>query len=236
MAAAARAASAAGSVVAYLRVGRRRCGRQACRSADRATGPARSRSAPAPRPRPAADSRPRPATGGLLGHVGGIPAEARHSGRQPVLIAQPLPDRRHPHPGLHLGHDVVGMRGDCWPGHLPQPRVSELREPLPDQPSPLLLALGGAARSDPGRYCRGHVLADRLAVHPRLCDIPFSDLPTCRCNRISVTSITSNVLLAIGPRPRGRQPCFISMARSTTLRTPSPWGITPSHGNYVIGL
>src|SRR5690348_16154238 len=30
-------------------------------------------------------------------------------------------------------------------------------------------------------------------------DISFSDLPACQCTSISVTSITSNVLLAIGP-------------------------------------
>jgi hypothetical protein len=33
-------------------------------------------------------------------------------------------------------------------------------------------------------------------------DIPSSDLPACQCMSTSVTSITSNVLLAIGPRPR----------------------------------
>src|ERR1700744_6495410 len=38
-----------------------------------------------------------------------------------------------------------------------------------------------------------------LRSTPRLCDISFSDLPACQCTSISVTSITSNVLLAIGP-------------------------------------
>ena len=34
---------------------------------------------------------------------------------------------------------------------------------------------------------------------PSESDISFSDLPACQCTSISVTSITSNVLLAIGP-------------------------------------
>src|SRR5215470_14017435 len=38
-----------------------------------------------------------------------------------------------------------------------------------------------------------------LRSTPRLCDISLSDLPACQCTSISVTSITSNVLLAIGP-------------------------------------
>ena len=37
-----------------------------------------------------------------------------------------------------------------------------------------------------------------LRSTPRLCAISFFDRPACQCIKISVTSITSNVLLAIG--------------------------------------
>jgi hypothetical protein len=97
-----------------------------------------------------------------------VTAEARHAGPQALLVAQPLVDRRHPHPGLQLGGDVLVVHGDRRPRHLPQPRVGQLREPLPDQYLPLALAPGrAAARHDAGLDRRGDVLADRLAVHPQ---------------------------------------------------------------------
>jgi hypothetical protein len=40
-------------------------------------------------------------------------------------------DRGHRDPGLELPGDVVVMRLDRRPGHLPQPGVRQLREPLP---------------------------------------------------------------------------------------------------------
>ena len=89
---------------------------------------------------------------GLLRDVGGdVAAEARHARGQPVLIPQPLVDRRHPHPGPQLSGDVLVVHGDRRPRHLPQPRVRQLREPLPDQALPLGLA-SSAAR--PGRSPR----------------------------------------------------------------------------------
>ena len=96
-----------------------------------------------------------------------VTAQARDTGGQAVLVPQPLVDRRHPHPGLHLADDVVMVPADRRPGHLPQPRVSQLREPLPYQLLPLGLAPRRAAGSDPGGDRRGDVLADRLAVHPQ---------------------------------------------------------------------
>ena len=166
---------------------------------------------------------------GLLRDVGGdVAAEACHAGRQAVLVPQPLADGRHPHPGLHLGDDVVVVTGDRRPRHLPQPGIGQLREPAPHQLMPLLLALRRAARGNTRPDRRGNVLPERLAVHIQAAAISLSDLPACQCTSISVTSITSNVLLAIGPPPSsdGRQDCSFSMARSTTTRTSSPWGIT----------
>jgi hypothetical protein len=108
---------------------------------------------------PAAGSRPsRAADGPLPGCWRDIPAEARDARSQAVLVAQPLMDRRHPHPSVDLLHDVVVVPGDRGPGHMPQPRVGQLREPLPDQVLPLALALGRPARGDPRSDRRGDVL------------------------------------------------------------------------------
>ena len=96
-----------------------------------------------------------------------VTAQARDTGSQAVLVPQPLVNRRHPYPGLQLLRDVIVVPADRRPGHLPQPRVSQLREPLPYQLSPLALAPRRAAGSDPGGDRRGDILADRLAVHPQ---------------------------------------------------------------------
>ena len=67
--------------------------------------------------------------------------------------------------GLQLLTDVIVMRLDRRPGHLPQPGISQLREPLPDSRIPLRLAQRRPARDHPRHGCRGHILPDRLAVH-----------------------------------------------------------------------
>ena len=172
------------------------------------------------------DRHLRPA--GLLRHARRhVTAEARDARGQAPLVAQPLVDRRHPHPGLQLLHDVLVVLADRGPGHLPQPRVGQPREPLPDQFLPLALALRRPARGDPRGDRRGNVLADRLPVHPqrighlvqRPASVPVHEylghvdhVERSPCHRPPVLD--------------GRQDCSISMARSTTTRTPSPWGIT----------
>ena len=61
-------------------------------------------------------------------------------------------------------------------------------------------------------------------------DISFSDLPACQCTSISVTSITSNVLLAIGlpSQTGGTFLCLDGQIHHDTHAVPM--------GNYVIGV
>jgi hypothetical protein len=76
-------------------------------------------------------------------------------------------------------------------------------------------------------YRRGDVLSQRLAVHAQAADHLVFDRPACQCIKISLTSITSNVLLANSlPRPGREEGFSFAMASSTTTRTPYPWGIT----------
>ena len=157
----------------------------------------------------------------LLRQVGiDIAAEARHAGRQPPLVPQPLVDRRHPHPGLQLLHDVIAVPADRRPRHLPQPGISQLREPAPHQPRPLLLALRRPARDDARRLSRGDVLPQRLTVHPQA----LSHL-ALRPARMPVHQDLGHVdHVERSPCHRspvldGRKGCSFSMARSTTTRT-----------------
>jgi hypothetical protein len=166
---------------------------------------------------------------GLLRDIGGdIAAEACHAGRQAVLVPQPLVDGRHPHPGLHLGDDVVVVTGDRRPRHLPQPGIGQLREPAPHQLMPLLLALRRAARGNTRPDRRGNVLPERLAVH-----IQAAGHLAQRPARMPVHEYLGHVdHVERSPCHRppavldGRQDCSFSMARSTTTRTSSPRGIT----------
>ena len=70
-----------------------------------------------------------------------------------------------------------------------------------------------------------------LRSTPRLSAISFFDRPACQCIKISVTSITSNVLLAIGPpspsRTGGRLLLLDGQVHHDTHVIPM--------GNYVIG-
>jgi hypothetical protein len=67
---------------------------------------------------------------------------------------------------------------------------------------------------------------------PRLSAISFFDRPACQCIKISVTSITSNVLLAIGlpssSRTGGRLLLVDGQVHHDTHAIPM--------GNYVIGV
>ena len=132
-------------------------------------------------------------------------------------------DRGHGDPGLQLRDDVIAVRLDRRPGHLPQPGIGQLREPLPRQLRPLAPRSPAAppgtipAASAAARYLRT-VFRDS----PRLPAISFFDRPACQCTKISQISITSNVLLAIGPpslKDEGNDPDF-PMTRSTPTRTP----------------
>src|SRR5690348_3071028 len=69
-----------------------------------------------------------------------------------------------------------------------------------------------------------------LRSTPSETDISFSDLPACQCTSISVTSITSNVLLAIGPPSQtgGTLLHLDGQVHHDTHSVPM--------GNYVIGV
>src|SRR5258708_7205882 len=59
---------------------------------------------------------------------------------------------------------------------------------------------------------------------PRDCDISLSDRPACQCTSISATSITSNVLLAIGPP-----------SQTGGNVAPSRWPGPPRHARHPHG-
>jgi hypothetical protein len=147
----------------------------------------RERPHPAPPPRPRVEPRAQvavihlrllpgrgrrppqhqPGPGRPLGEVRRhVPAHAGHADRQALLSTQPLPDHRH-RDHLQQLRDPVMMRRDVPQRRLPQPRVSQVREPLPGQRPPLLRAHRRAARRHPGRLRRRRVLADRLRIHPQ---------------------------------------------------------------------
>lgn len=96
-----------------------------------------------------------------------IPFQRRHRRRQTLLIAQPLPDRLLAHPSLEHRHDVIAVLLDLRPRRLPQPRVGQVREPLPHQLAPLLRRPNRTTRRQPGRYRWVHILLHRLAVQPQ---------------------------------------------------------------------
>ncbi|HEX5117658.1 MAG TPA: hypothetical protein VFW65_20890 [Pseudonocardiaceae bacterium] len=94
-----------------------------------------------------------------------IPLERGHRTGHPVLVAQPLMDRRLAHPGpQHLG-DVLPMLVEVRPGHLPQPRVGQVREPLLDQRRPVRLGHRRPTGHEPRRDRRLHIATDRSARH-----------------------------------------------------------------------
>ena len=164
---------------------------------------------------------------GLLRHVRRhIPAEALHADTQAALIPQPLPDRRHPHPRRQLRGDVVVVHGDRRPGHLPQPGISQLREPAPHQLRPLLLALRRAARDDTRGLGRRDVLPQRLAVHPQA----LGHL-VLRPARMPVHQDLGNVDHVERP-PRHRPPAVVADGRKVA---PSRWPGPPRHARHPQG-
>jgi hypothetical protein len=74
-------------------------------------------------------------------------------------------NRRDGDPGFQLLADELVMRLDRRPGHLPQPGISQLREPLPDLRVPLRLAQRRPAWRHSRSLRRDGVLPDSLAVH-----------------------------------------------------------------------
>ncbi len=69
-----------------------------------------------------------------------------------------------------------------------------------------------------------------LRSTPRLAASSFFDRPACQCTKISVTSITSNVLLAIGPRPLAGREGRLLLLDGQVHHDTHPIPI----GNYVI--
>jgi hypothetical protein len=94
--------------------------------------------------------------------------------------------------------------------------------------SPSLLA--GPPGTIPASTAGATYLRIVLRSTPSEPDISFSDLPACQCTSISVTSITSNVLLAIGPPSQtgGTLLLLDGQVHHDTHALPM--------GNYVIGV
>jgi hypothetical protein len=115
------------------------------------------------------------------------------------------------------------VRPDRRPGHLPQPGISQLREPLAHQLRPTAPRSPAARPASPGRLRGGDVLrAIVLRSTPRLCAISLLFRPACQWTRISMMSTTSKVLLAIGLPPDariGRNAALALMARSSPTRS-----------------
>jgi hypothetical protein len=178
---------------------------------------------------------------GVLGQVRPHPpAHAGHARGQAVLIDQPLVDRRHSHPHLQLGADVVPVALDHRPGHLPQPSIDQLREPLHHELAPVGLGHRRPTHLQPGGDRRGQVLAHRLTVHTQT----HRQL-MLRPPRIPVDQNLHDVDHVEGP-PRQRllhpsfdnegKACGLSRTKPGTDTHVLPWGnsVTVRWGNYVI--
>jgi hypothetical protein len=91
------------------------------------------------------------------------------------------------------------------------------------------LAQRRPARDQACGHRRGDVLTDRLAVHPQALSDLALRAAACQWTKISVTSITSKVLLAITSRPQPRRGGRLLLPRwpgPPPTRTSSPRGIT----------
>jgi hypothetical protein len=174
-----------------------------------------------------------PGPAGLLGQGGPHPtAHTRDTRLQALLIAQPLMDRRDRHPRPQLDGDVVAVWLDARPGHLPQPVIGQLREPLGRQPPPILLVHRRPTRRHPGRDRRGGVLAQGLAIHAQA-----GRQLVLRPARIPVGQDLDHIDHVEGPprqRPHSVPRCWASRAEPLVIdgpgpgptRTSPPWGIT----------
>jgi len=99
-----------------------------------------------------------------------------------------------------LGRDEAVMGDDRRPGHLPQPRVRQLREP-PAGIRPVQSASdsAGPPGTSPATSAGATYLRVVLRSTPTLAETLFFDRPGCQWTRISTMSITPKVLLAIAP-------------------------------------
>ncbi len=94
-----------------------------------------------------------------------VAPEARDADFEPVLVTQALVHRR----GLvrlqHVANALL-VRINHAMGQAASPRIGQLREPVPDQGSPLVSRQRRATGGQPGTLGRCHVLADGLSVRP----------------------------------------------------------------------
>src|SRR6266699_3496539 len=84
-----------------------------------------------------------------------------------MLTRKALVDRLHRHTRLQLAGDELMMIPDLRPGHLPQPGISQLREPPSGPLPPLRRADRRPAPNQALLLRRGQVLADRLTIQPQ---------------------------------------------------------------------
>ena len=148
-------------------------------------------------------------------------------------------DRRHGHPGLELGGDVVAVRARSA---ARTPAATRRRTAPGTSPSPACAnrprpSAGHPARSQPPEPAE--VLAQRLAVHPRLAANSCCDRPAYQWIKISTTSITSKVLLATVAPPRcsatrRRLASTEDQTRHRHARPPRGNSVIAGWGNYVI--
>ena len=202
------------------------------RSPGRPTCPVgRSRSAP---PAPAGGSSRstvtaarRASSGRFAAH---LPPQRRHRAVQPLLVTQPLMDRRlrSPRPSAarrcSRGAPRSPARSPAATGYRPAAGTTP-----PPAPPTRCLGHRRPARDQPGRLRRGQILAHRLAVHAqtrrhlalRPARIPVDqDLVTIRPRRTFSSPSAPSRCSDDGKNTS------IARTKPTTTRTSSPWGIT----------
>jgi hypothetical protein len=140
-------------------------------------------------------------------------------------------NRRHRHPGLQLAVDELVMLPDRRPG----PCRSRVSASSGNQPRTSSAHRASGTGGPPGRIPAAIAVAVYLRTvlrsTPRLAEIWFCDRPACQWIKISEMSITSKVLLAIGPP---------SLQTGRTLLLPDDQVHPDTHAmpmsNYVIGV
>ncbi len=169
-----------------------------------------------------------------------VPAQAGHARGQALLVGQPLVDHRHRHHGQQP-RDPVMINRDLPPGHLPDARPGQLREPVPGQRPPLLLSLtGGPPGAIPAASAGATYWRTVFASTPRLRATSTFGRPAYQCCKISVTSTVVNVLLAISVlRPKRTKDTLSSKDQERNPPRPNRHGQPRENaiggvGNYLI--